>query len=131
MLQLQQLDQELKRHDIKVAVVTFEMNVIAENYVRSTGWEWSFLVDERSTLYRAYGMERGKWWDLSGPAVIWKYFQLFAKGRTLKKVTGDVKQLGGNVIIDPDGILRYIYVGRGPADRPEPEELIKVVEDAK
>lgn len=126
-MQLQEIQSELDECNAAVAVVTFELNVVAENYVRQTSLPWPFLVDVNRTLYSAYGMSRGRWWDLSGPAVILEYFRLFAKGRTLKKTTGDVKQLGGDVVIDPSGIVRFHYVGVGPADRPSVDALTAVI----
>ena len=113
-----------------VAIVTFELNVIAENYIRSTKLPWPMLIDQDRLLYLGYGMESGNWWNLAGPAAIWSYFKLFGRGRMLKKTTGDVKQLGGDVVIDPSGIVLLHHIGNGPADRPSIDELFRPVEAA-
>lgn len=124
---MQQIEDELETLNAKVAVVTFEVNVVVENYVRQSEMSWPVLIDSERDLYHAYGMDRGKWWDLAGPKTILAYFKLFAKGRTLKKATGDVKQLGGDVIVDPEGIVRMHFVGQGPSDRPSIEEMTAVI----
>lgn len=98
-----------------------------ENYVRDTGLDWPILIDESLALYHAYGMERGTLWQVWGPPSWWAYIKLLARGRRLRRISGDVLQLGGDVLIAPDGTVRYHYVGRGPADRPSVAELLSVV----
>lgn len=124
---MQQRQSELDELGVDVAVVTFELNVVAENYLQQSRLRWPFLVDSDRQLYHGYGMYRGRWWDLAGPAATMVYFRLFAKGRTRKKTTGDVKQLGGDVVVDPDGIVRFHYVGNGPADRPDIDAMLAVI----
>ena len=36
-------------------------------------------------------------------------------------------QRGGDVLIDPDGIVRMHRVGKGPADRPGVERFLQIV----
>ena len=114
---------------MRVAVVTFEVGPLAMAYVRQTGLSWPLLVDSERSLYHAYGMERGRWWDLAGPAAWWAYLKLFARGRRLRAPGSDVKQLGGDVLIDPEGVVRFHHIGSGPADRPAVKDLLKPVGD--
>lgn len=74
-------------------------------------------------------MLRGRWWDLWGPATLWAYAKLIVSGRRLQNSQADVSQLGGNVLVDPDGIVRLHQVGSEPADRPTISSIIAVVED--
>ena len=41
--------------------------------------------------------------------------------------TDDVYQLGGDVLIDPEGTIRLHHVSRIPIDRPSVESLLEVV----
>ena len=100
---------------------------MAEAYVRETELTWPLLVDNALSLYTAYGMERGGWWDIWGPASWGAYAKLLARGQKLKAPAGDVHQLGGDVLIDPQGIVRLHHIGNGPADRPAVERLLEVV----
>ena len=118
MSQLRQQEQELQALDIDVAVVTFQSSPIAENYVRETKLDWPILIDDSLKLYSAYGMERGRVWDVWGPATMGVYFKLMFKGRMPRKPAGDVHQLGGDILIDPQGIVSLHHIGTGPADRP-------------
>ncbi len=111
-------------------VVTFQGGPLAENYVRDTGLDWPLLIDKSRSLYRAYGMERGGLWHIWGPPAWWAYMKLLARGRRLRRITGDVFQLGGDVLIAPDGTIRVHHVGAGPADRPTVAELLAVVRES-
>ena len=108
-------------------VVTFEAGFLARAYVEDTRLPWPLVVDESRALYAAYGMLRGRAWDIWGPATWLAYARSLAHGGTLRRPTGDVSQLGGDVLIDPEGFVRMHHVGRGPADRPPVESLLAVV----
>ncbi len=53
--------------------------------------------------------------------------QTLIQGRRLHRSDGDVNQLGGDVLIDPTGIVRLHHVGSGPADRPSVSSLLELV----
>ena len=44
------------------------------------------------------------------------------------QTTGDNYQRGGDVLIDPDGIVRLHYVGDGPANRPSLDTIFQILE---
>ena len=121
---MREVESELRERDVAVVVVTFDRGPLVDNYVRQTDLSWPILVDRERVLYGAYGMDKGSAWQLYGPPAIWAYFKLFAKGRTLKRMGEDVTQLGGDVLVAPDGTLRMVYVGRGPADRPSVASIL-------
>jgi alkyl hydroperoxide reductase subunit AhpC len=125
--QLRQREDELNQLGVAVVVVTFQSGFLERAYVDETGLQWPLLVDETRELYRAYGMERGRAWNLFGPRSIWKYLRLMVRGRLPKAPSGDPWQLGGNVLVDPQGMIRLHHVGSGPADRPKVEKILKIV----
>ena len=108
--------------------MTFDAGPLATAYVRETDLEWSLLIDEERTLYRSYGMDRGEFRNIYGPASVWSYAKLLSRGRRLSLPVSDVRQLGGDVLIDPDGIVQIHHVGSGPADRPEISALLEPVQ---
>ena len=123
-MQLHQRKHELVDRSVAIVIVTFEPPERAISYRQQMKLEWPVLCDEKRSLYAAYGMERGHWWNLYGPASWWVYMKLFAKGRRLVKTHGEFDQLGGDVLIDPSGTVRMHYVGSGPADRPAVDSII-------
>jgi len=124
---LRQHEEETEALGVKVVVVTFQAGPLVEAYVRETGLRWPILIDESLALYSAYGMQRGRWWDLWGPASWWAYAKLLLRGRRLRLPSGDASQLGGDVLIDLNGVVRLHHVGNGPADRPSVSSLLELV----
>jgi len=124
---LRRHEDEVKRLGLAIVVVTFEARKRAEEYVRETGLPWPLLIDQRRVLYSAYGMGRGRWWAIWGPATWWAYIQLVGQGQRLKRPTGDIDQLGGDVLVDPVGRVALHHVGKGPADRPLVAALLERV----
>lgn len=123
-------EEQIEALGLKVVVVTFELGPMAQAYARETELRWPLLVDESRATYAAYNMERGHWWDIYGPAAWWVYAKLLAKGQRLQHTEGDVDQLGGDILIDPAGIVQVHHVGAGPADRPTVESLLNRVRDS-
>jgi len=58
------------------------------------------------------------------------YLRELLKGQKLHAAEGDVMQRGGDVLIDPDGIVRLHHVGTGPADRPAVEAILTRVDSS-
>lgn len=128
---MRQREEELEELGVRVLVVTFQPDAVGLNYIRQTGLQWPLLIDEARELYGAYGMERGRWGELLAPEMWWAYFKLMARGRRPRGPSGgDVKQLGGDVLIDPQGTVRLHHVGRNPADRPPVNSLLQTVREA-
>ena len=112
---------------VEVAVVTFDAEM-ARSYAEQTKLPWPLLVDSDRQLYQAYGMERADWWSIYGPSSIWHYMKLiFGRGRKIEKPGSDYRQLGGDVLIDPAGLVKFHYVSESPHDRPEVQEILDYV----
>jgi len=124
---LRQHDDKFEKLGLRVVVVTFEARERAERYVRETGLRWPMLIDRRRVLYDAYGMGHGRWSAIWGPASWWAYAQLIARGHRPGRPTGDVYQLGGDVLVGPTGMVALHHVGKGPADRPAVATLLERV----
>ncbi|SPF42580.1 conserved hypothetical protein [Syntrophobacter sp. SbD1] len=98
-------------------VVTFETGFFAMAYAEDTGLRWPLVSDADRELYRAYGMLKASLMDIWGPATWWAYLKEFAHGRLPRKSQGEISQRGGDVLVDPAGIVRLHHIGRGPGDR--------------
>ncbi len=118
MLQLQQAREELDRLEIQTLVVTFEGRREAREYLDETGLIWPLLVDTDRQLYRAYDMHAARLRHLWGFATMRAYGREALRGRFPRIPRADTAQQGGNVLIDPGGVVRLHHVGSGPADRP-------------
>ena len=115
---------------MKIAVVTFENDFFARGYVAETSLTWPLLVDDTRETYRKNGMLSASFWDIWGPKTWWAYLKEVIKGEKLRKSEGDVYQRGGDVLIDPNGIVSLHHIGVGPADRPAIETILSKVHSA-
>ena len=114
---------------IKVIVLTFEpQQSVAFQAAEAAGFP--YYVDEERQLYRHYGILKAGFWDLWGPRTWLIYLRLLLKGRKILKSRGDIEQRGGDVLIDPRGMVRYHHIGTGPADRPEPAFICDLVKNS-
>jgi hypothetical protein len=122
---LQQHDQTLSELGMRVVIVTFERVRIAQRYANEMAIRWPVLIDNTRALYRAYGMRRGRGWDIWGPRSWWVYAKEAVRGRFPRRPTDDTAQLGGDVLVDPQGSVRLLHVGSGPADRPSIDAILR------
>jgi hypothetical protein len=116
--QLRRYETDFERLDIRVKLITFDANFLAQAYVRESKLVWPLLVDESRSTYEAYGMLRASAWQLYGPLSIVKYLGLVARGFLPGKPGSDFRQLGGDVLIDPQGTVRLHFRSDNPHDRP-------------
>jgi len=72
-------------------------------------------------------MLSASFWDIWGPKTCLVYARELIKGNRLVKSEEDIYQRGGDVLIDPQGIVRLHHIGTGPADRPLPETIIRTI----
>lgn len=123
---MQQAEEELARLGVQPLAVTFEDATAARAYVAETGLRWPLLVDTERRLYHAYAMRKARLGHLWGAATFRAYFREARLGRFPRLPRADTRQQGGNVLIDPDGLVRFQHVGLGPADRPAVRKLLAV-----
>ena len=128
MSQLRHQQERLASFGVDTKLVSFDDDFLARAYVETTRLDWPLLLDNDRSLYSAYGMESGNWWNLYSPLSIFKYLWLIARGRRPGKPGSDWRQLGGDVLIDPLGIVRLHHVSANPHDRPSLEQIFGVLE---
>ena len=107
-------------------VLTFEDQAAAVEYVIATGGvRWPILVDERRELYRAYDLQRAKWFHLVGPRTLIAYAKEAFRGTFFRRSVADTAQRGGDVSIDRDGFVRFHHVGAGSGYRPTVAQILE------
>jgi peroxiredoxin len=122
-------EEELRKQNVKTVVVTFETELSARIYVQETSLAWPLVIDETRELYRSYGMLSASFWDIWGPKTWLAYLKEIIKGHKIGKSEGDVMQRGGDVLIDPNGIVQMHHVGKGPAERPGVEMILQIINE--
>ena len=112
---MREQEAEFSRYQVKIAVVTFENDFFARQYVAETGLRWPLLIDTTRAAYHGYGMLAASFWDIWGPSTWWVYARELLKGQKLQKSSGDITQRAGDVLIDPDGRIAKVYTQVAPA----------------
>ena len=86
--------------------------------VEDVGLPFPMLRDPEYQAYRAFSLQRGSLQAVYGPRTIWAYVKLIARNRRFTRTRTNRLQLGGDFVIDGQGIVRLAYRSRDPADRP-------------
>jgi hypothetical protein len=110
---------------VRVAVIAFAAPASLAAYQRRLGLDHVLVLsDPELVAYHAFGFGRGSvhrvWLD---PRVWRRYVQLIRTGRRPERAHEDTLQLGGDVLVDAGGRVRWIYASRGPEDRPSVAEV--------
>ena len=119
--------------DVTFALVTFSDPKYLRAYRQRTGWDFPILTDIDRSIYQMFGYGRGSVWRVYGWKVVKRYATLLRSGRIgrMEKATEDTLQLGGDVVIAPDGSVQWIYRGAGPDDRPSVDDIISQTQQAR
>ena len=125
---MRQFNNEFAKLGVACLVVTFESRDQARRYVDEFKVDWPLLLDQDRTVYRAYDLEeRASIWNLFRPQFCPRYVALMFSGRKVRRPTGDIHQMGGDVLIDPSGVVRLHHPSETPLDRPAPDEVLSVI----
>jgi alkyl hydroperoxide reductase subunit AhpC len=117
---------ELADLGTEVLIVSFADEQPARAWLQETGVRFPLLLDPQRRVYRAYGLERSvaRTWT---PRVLWYYLRRLVAGRRLRRIEGDPHQLGGDFIVDPRGIVRFVHREWDPVDRPPVGRLLEIL----
>jgi hypothetical protein len=117
---------------VRIVVVAFASPAALAAYQRSSGLgDVLLLSDERRAAYSAFGFGRGSFARVwLHPAVWWRYARLVAGGRRPERPHEDPLQLGGDVLLDAEGRVRWVHRSRGPEHQPRIAEIEVAVRDA-
>lgn len=116
--------------DAVVALVTFTRPRNLRGYRSRFGLPYAVLADETRATYRDYGLGRGHWWRVWGPATVRAYGRLMRQGARFQAPKEDTLQLGGDFVVGRDGRLVYAYRSKAPDDRPPVDDLVAAVAGA-
>lgn len=118
-----------------VALITFTTPDEVAAYQRRRDLPFPILIDERRDVYDAYGMGQGSFLDVWGWRAIRRYWQILrpsgpGRRRDLRPATEDTRQLGGDVVIAPDGRLAWAHWSVRSTDRPSVDDIVRAVDAA-
>jgi peroxiredoxin len=125
--QLRQSSEMIKELNTRVAIISFGTFPGAIAWLQETAVPFEFFLDPGRKAYQAYGLEHSmlRSW---GSQVWINYARLMLSGRKWRGIQGDSAQLGGDFIIEKNGIVRLAYRSHDPTDRPSINELASLLQ---
>ena len=124
-------ERQLDEAGASVVFVTFDdPEPVRRGLLAGLEVPYPVLVDRERVAYRAWGLRRssvaGIWLD---PRVWWRYASLLMHGERLRTLGSDTLQLGGDFVLDGDGVVVYARPQRRD-DRPPVGELLRALRSA-
>jgi len=122
-LQLQPID--WASEGVEVVVISFEEPGVVQRYRDEAGIPFRVIADPTRELYRLFQMQRGT----ASQIINWRSLQgylglVFGKRRAVKWPSNhDYLQLGGDVVVDPHGVVQLHHVSAASDDRPALEQV--------
>jgi hypothetical protein len=103
----------------------------AAQFRRRQGIQLPVLADEERVSYRAAGAKIASVSELFGPRSVSKGLVAGARSRKIQtRTVGDAAQLGGSLVIRPDGTVAWSHMSDNAGDNASPEEILAAVRDA-
>jgi alkyl hydroperoxide reductase subunit AhpC len=110
-----------------IVTISFGIDYWARMWLQETQSPYPFLVDPERNAYHAYGLQSSviRSWM---PQNLWFYAKATLQGREKFGKRGDPHQLGGDFIVDNQGIVRLAHPSKEPTDRPSVNQLLAVLQ---
>lgn len=100
----------------------------AAHFRRRQGVDLPVLADEQRVSYKAAGTKMATFGELLGPRVVAKGVLTSARNRTVQgRVVGHPAQLGGAMLITPDGTVAWSHMSDDAGDNASVQEILDAV----
>lgn len=109
--------------------VSFEPRDRLFQLSRQMGLPFPLLSDPERDVYRAYRLGTRSLRQVFGLGTIWTYIKLLARGNRYQFRRSDLRQEGGDFVIDGRGVVRFMHRGSAPHDRPTVDQLLDVLDE--
>ena len=97
-------------------------------FVRELALPFPALSDAGEQVYSAFGLGKGM---VICPHTLLAAARLVWHAKRLYRPVGDIMQVGGDFIVDGNGIIRYAHSSEDPTDRPDVIELMRLIASLK
>jgi len=125
--------EEFERRGATVLAVGQGTGAEAAEVAREEGVAIPVLGDPGKAAYRALGLERAGWWGLLVQPMIENLLEAVdalrrASLRWSASPRSDVRQLGGVMIVDGQGRIRYLHRAKSAQDNPPTARLLEALD---
>ncbi len=130
LVEVAKLHGEFQKRDCGIVAVAQGVPGVLKMFLGHHPLNFPIFSDAPRAVYKAFGLERIRRRVFFRPSVIWGYVKLIFRGGKVRwPFAGeDVRQLGGDFLLDRNGEILWAYRSENPMDRPSAEDLLKEVE---
>lgn len=130
-VQLHRARQELELTGARLVAIGQGTPAHAADFRRTQGIDIPILVDPDRASYSAAGAKIGTLSEVLGPRVMLTGLRRGRPlGLRLGKIDGDLGQLGGVLIVSPDGSIPYSYLSADASDVPSNADVLRAARQA-
>jgi hypothetical protein len=125
-----QRSERLRERGALAVFVTFDDPAAVQRMLLAdVACPWPVLVDRDRVAYRAWGLRRASFRELwLDPNVYRQYAQLLLRGERIRGSGRDLRQLGGDFVVDRRGVVAYSRPQQRD-DRPPVGVLMNAIEE--
>lgn len=126
---MRQQQRELDAKGAQVLVISFDPIRRVRGYCRRHRLPFRCLADEERTAFAAYHLGRASWLRTLTPRALAPYVRLYVRRGGPRPAYGgqDLRQMGGDFVVAPDGRLALAYASHDPADRPSSDAILAAI----
>lgn len=110
-----------------MVAVTFEPPAAVEEFSRSERLSYPVLSDPGRRLYAAFGLRRKPLVRLMTRSILATYARGLVSRRWPRLPRGDLGQLGGDFVLDGNGVVVFAHRSMEADDRPPIEAILAAV----
>ncbi len=116
--------QEFEAKGAGLAAIGMGIPEMAADFRDKQDIQFPLLVDRTRQTYRALEMKKGSLWDVLGPKNWMRFARDLASGHGLDKPKQDPLQMGGVIVAEPGGAIRYSFRASAAVDNPPVDEVL-------
>jgi peroxiredoxin len=127
-VQLHRAHDEFEAADVRIVLIGQRTPRHAAEFRRRQGLDLTILADEQRSSYALAGTKVANIGELIGPKVIARSLGATAKtGRFQTRTDGHTAQLGGTLVVAPDGRVTWSHIAHDASDNASPEEILEAL----
>lgn len=122
-----------RRHEFEAAgsnviIISFGKKDGAERWLETSGCSFPMYLDRERNLYQKFSLPKSmkQVWTIKSMT---HYAEYVRQGRKFfnSEEGDDPHQLGGDFVVNKNGVVRFIYRSKSPMDRPALDDLLAVL----
>ena len=125
--ELAQNEDRFEKKDADLVVIGSGDPVHFKEFREKTGYDGLLFTDPSLASFGAFGFSKGLMGFMSITSLS-KAASALKQGHRQGSIQGSTLQLGGAIVVDSSGTVRYFFAGRKAGDHPDVDDLLKALD---